>query len=445
MNIDMIESMTRSLSNTDVINMSLSGSEMNDMLKHVIKKRRIDAFTSSLEKTLRLAHNTLIFTNRAIADKMFMSESEWMPSAIMDDILEKLVTYMEPTFEVVEESLSYDDQDPHIEFSRTIDDFVVSLSFAAGISCTTYRPVYDWHGVSLSGVDIYTTSNTLLMSWSKKYNQRTDTISYTRDDTNFISREHTHPIRDTTTRFDLFEMTPPQDKRDIDSDDDNERYCHLFDSLISVESIDQVINADHEYYAHASAIKKTMDTVFFQPRNCIEEIMYKSADVVSKFLLRYQTWSTCDNDGYVHAREFPEWFEHSFDVFVDELKTFSEKLFGEWVCDRDYINNGYDRMWTFTRKMYDAVFVVTFGVIEGGFSWDLMIDEYSVYMNALSREYSVSIDLDTDDFEEDVDGKRFEQKKLDVLFKTIGFEKTPAHSRDKINHFTEEELDIIIH
>jgi hypothetical protein len=102
-------------------------------------------------------------------------------------------------------------------------------------------------------------------------------------------------------------------------------------------------------------------------------------------------------------------------------------------------------MWTFTRKMYDAVFVVTFSAIEGGFSWDLMIDEYSVYMNALSREYSVSIDLDTDDFEEDVDGKRFEQKKLDVLFETIGFEKTSAHSRDKINHFTEEELDIIIH
>lgn len=464
MNIDLIETMAHSLSNVDVINMALAGPEMNKSLKHIIAKRRLDNFTSVLEKTLRMAHNVLIFTNQEIANLMFLAEDRWMPKVIMDNILEKLTSYMEPTFAVVYES--YDDFEPHIKFRTTVDNFFVLVSFDAGISCTSCRPVYDWHGVSLSRIDIYSTAKTLLMSWSKKYDQRVDTISYTYDDTNFITKEREHRIYDTYTRFDLFKMTPPQDNHDnhsnyesddsdyesddsdYDSDDsgyDSDVPYDLFLALVPTKSIDQVIDVGHEYYAHASIVKKTVESVFFQPRNCIEEIIYKSADVVSKFLLRYQTWSTSKNDGYVHARHEPEWIDHSFDVFVDELKTFTEKLFGEWTCDRDYINDGDEQLWTFTRKMHDSVFVLTFCMAEGCFSWDLRIDQYSIYVNALTRQYSTSVDIlfDDEDFEDD-DGKQFEEKKLNVLFETIGFEKTPCRSCAKIKHFTKEEVDTIL-
>lgn len=439
MNIDLIESVSRSLSNVDVINMALVGPDMKESLKHVIAKRRIDNFARSLEKVLRLANNVRMFTNEEIADMMFLCEEHWIHSDIMNNILEKLSSYMEPMFETVD--ISYDGLEPFIEFTTTVDDFVVSLIFDAGISCTTYRPVYDWHGVSLSRIDIYSKTHTFLMSWSKNYDKRIDTISYTHNDEDFISREHKHDVRDTFVRFDSFKMTPSVDM-DTDTDSDEDGMYFLYDGLISTQSVDQMIDPDHKCYKFASEAERVMDNVFFKPRNCVEEIMYKSSDVVSKFLIRYQTWSTTNDDRYVHARDEPEWYDHSFFVFVDDLNTYTKKLFGEWVCDRDYINDEYEQLWTFTRKMHDSIFVLTFCIIECCFSWTLVIDKYDVNVNILTQEYSVSID---DDEVEDDDGKQFEEKKLNVLFESIGLKKTHPYMCMKPRHFTSEEISNILH
>ena len=92
--------------------------------------------------------------------------------------------------------------------------------------------------------------------------------------------------------------------------------------------------------------------------------------------------------------------------------------------------------------MHDSIFVLTFCIIECCFSWTLVIDKYDVNVNILTQEYSVSID---DDEVEDDDGKQFEEKKLNVLFESIGLKKTHPYMCVKPRHFTSEEISNILH
>lgn len=467
MNIDLIETISRSLSNADIVNLAVSNPELHIFLKDTLEKRRLNELSSKLEDVLRFANNARIFANKEIANWMFMCEDDWMHKDVMEDILEKMASYLEPMFETVD--LSYDDFEPNMTSRIKIDDFVIDLNIDAGIMCASQRPVYDWCGVSFKRIDIYHKRGVFLMSWTKKYEKRVDTITYGFGD--FVTKKLNHHVRDTFVRFDTFRMTPqlrPVSRRDFyedsdDSDDDSSTGgydseeldiccpCVLHDKLITTHMISHAIGVDETYHKYATEMKRVVDSIFTKRRNIIEDILYKTDEVTSKFLLRYQTWSTCKHEGYVHAREYPEWFDKDFDAFVDALKSHSQKLFDDWVCDMDYINDGYEQLWTFTRKIQDATFVLTMCLIEGGFSWNLQIGKYEMWINPLAREYSFYVDENEDpdcpnnSIAQDDDGKQFEEKKLHVLFEEIGLKKTSWKTHTKIEHFTKEELDNILH
>ncbi|AGE50350.1 hypothetical protein ATCVCanal1_912L [Acanthocystis turfacea Chlorella virus Canal-1] len=468
MNIDIIEMLCQKLGNSDIVNMSLMNRETSDMMKDVVEKRRLKNFMENtgpaMEAALRLLNGMRMFVNKEIADMMYESEYKWMHTDIMNNILEKMRKYLNGYKTVM---LSYDCMDPTLYVETKMGEYSIHATLNAGISCSSSRPVYNWHGVSIRTIDIYQNKGAFLMSWRKKYDEQTTLINYTRDGERFIERHHTHNVYDTFVRFDSFKSTPNiahkypnnvakrgyeynEDNSDDNSDDDceyDEDYDYDSDHLFPEDMYDHLTSDEVDYgmyRPYAEEIKRIMNVVFFKPRNIIEEILFKADEVVSKFLYRYQTWSTCENEEYIHAQEEPQWFDAPHDEFVDELKAQTRTLFADWTYED--ISDDFITMWMFTTKD-EYTTQLTFHVGDcSTFEWTLKMGKYDIHINAMTREYCFSIDSDEDLDDPDFDGTdvsdvQFYQKKMNVVFDDIGFKHNPGM---KVRHFTKEEINNIL-
>jgi hypothetical protein len=516
LNIDLLEIVSRSLSNADVVNLSVINQEMNETMNTIVSKKRVEQFARDLEDALRLVHNAKMFANREIANMMFLCEENWPVNATMNKILEKLAAYLKPKFEV--EDMMYDDAEPNLTVRARIDKFVVDIWIKAGIGGAMDKPMYNWNGVAINKIDIYQERGTVLMSWTKKHAEQVTEISHpnyrvleNHDNARlypmiFKSREYTHHIFDTFMHFDTIEMTPVMDElktyadyvahiaererkidernetvredsddgddedSEYDSDEDEDdsgydsEYGSVFGSDFNIDeasaylpddlrqhlrSIDEIeIDQNDPYNPYVVSTKRVVNTVFFEPRNIIEEIIYKTDDVVSKFLYRYQTWSTCTGgNGYIHAREDPEWFDKDYDTFVSGLKEYSKQQFRSWNFE-DESDDGFI-MWKFTTVVNNMKVALQFFVIEGCFSWNVEIGKYSVWIHPLEKKYSLVVEgnHNVNDGEDDMDddgGKQFIDTGMNELFEEIGFAKSP-HNERPLEHFTSEELDEIIY
>jgi hypothetical protein len=269
-------------------------------------------------------------------------------------------------------------------------------------------------------------------------------------------------VYDTFVRFDSFKSTPniaheyPNNvaRRGYEYDEDNadddheydEGYDYDSDHLFPEDMYDHLTSDEVDYGVYrpyAEEIKRIMNVVFFKPRNIIEEILFKTDEVVSNFLYRYQTWSTCENEGYIHTREEPAWFDSSHDGFVNDLKACSRSLFKNWTYEDN--TDDFSTMWTFTTKdKYTTR--LTFYIGESSLEWSIQMGRYDIYMNVMTRGYDFSVDTGEDLDDPDFDGTddsetQFYHKKMNTVFDDIGFQK---NHNWKVKHFTKEEIDNII-
>ncbi|AGE51720.1 hypothetical protein PBCVCVM1_114R [Paramecium bursaria Chlorella virus CVM-1] len=494
---DELEIISRSLGNVDVVNLSMANRDMFTMMRPIVDKKRVDQFAINLENALRLVHNAKIFANREIADKLNECEVYWPPNALMDNILQKMSSYLQPTFSV--EDMMYDDADPNLMMRACIDEFVVDVWIKAGIGGALYKPMYNWNGVTIDRIDIYQKRGSVLMSWSKKHEEQMTKISYSYGDKKFHTREYKHPIFDTFTRFDKIEMTPVMGKvklyedyialiaeqnrnikerdamqnanDDVDdcSDDDS-----LYDDIDPEDAAwlpndiyqhlrpvdDVVINKNDNYHSYTKVMKHVVDMVFFKPQNIVEDMIYKADDVISKFLFRYQTWSTSQSTGYIHAREVPEWFDKNYDIFVADLKEYSKKKFSSWqfiepqfdLIDDDEDDDDEDDddeddddedmnlapLWKFTTCVNKQKITIIFWISSGMLSWGVDIDGERVHIHALDKTYWSSR-LVT------VNGVvNFNFDKQFSILEDIGFSRIEQHEiNTKTKHFTNEEKELI--